>query len=99
MDELRNSVSGKVKVLSEAELIELFDPTVRVALQAKLADPQVEHIVVYECLQMDSSSFGARTALVVGPTWTYRTLAEAAAGRLGDVPSRFQYPVAVWSRA
>ena len=49
-----------------------------------------------ECLQMDSSQFGKRSALCLGPHCTYGVGEIERGMRLGDVPSRFQYPTALW---
>lgn len=53
-------------------------------------------VVIFENLDLSATGFGK--AVMVGPEFTYKTVAEAAAGRLGDVPSRFQYPVAYYEK-
>lgn len=58
----------------------------------------VTAVVIFENLDMSSSGLGNMAAVMVGPEFTYKTVAEAAAGRLGDVPSRFQYPVAYYEK-
>jgi len=52
------------------------------------------HVINMENLAFDSSEFGMRTALVVGPMCSIKSVQEALDNhvRLGDVPSRFQYP-------
>lgn len=55
---------------------------------------QAEFIVMFENLQLDSACCGDRAALAVGPGFTYETLDQVAKGVIGDVPSRFKYPVA-----
>lgn len=94
-EELIHPVSGKLKKLTEAEFIDLFDPSVRDAVLALAArHPDCEAIVCFENLDLSSSNLGARTALVVGPSNTYKLEDIIKPGaRLGDVPSRFQYPV------
>lgn len=49
--------------------------------------------MVFEVLDLSSSQVGHRTFLAYGPGRTH-TKETAAAGRLGDVPSRFAYAVA-----
>lgn len=85
-----------MRQLKETEFLDLFDPSTHNAILAAAARyPDCEAIVCFENQQMDSSQFGNRAALVVGPS-NSRTLADCLkeGARLGDVPSRFQYPVA-----
>ena len=94
---MNHPVSGEVKELSKAQFLELFDPSVRGAIERNAAKPGVDAVVCFEVLQMDSSKFGHRQALIVGPGCTYKVSdIEGAGFRLGDVPSRFAYPVALW---
>jgi hypothetical protein len=72
---------------------ELFDEEVHDALRAQLKKPNVRGIVCFDNPQMDSSHFGDRTAVIYGEGCTSATLEAICKGRLGDVPSRFQYPV------
>jgi len=74
-------------------LMSMFEPEVRPSIEECIRRFRPTQVVVFECLQMDSSSFGKRTALTIGgPENTYKNLDEVKNGRLGDVPSRFQYP-------
>lgn len=75
------------------EFFDLFDEEVHDALRAQLKKPYVRGIVCFENLALDSSHCGERTALIYGDGCTYWTLPGVLCGRLGDVPSRFQYPV------
>jgi hypothetical protein len=59
----------------------------------------VEGVMAFRVEQLDSSQAGHMTFLIYGPGCTYKTVDEIAAGRLGDVPSRFAYPFAYWSKA
>lgn len=95
-EELQNPVSGKLKKLTLEEFLALFDPEVHDGIRAAIARyPDCEGIVCMENLQMDSSQFGARSALVMGPSNSWPLVKVKEAGfRLGDVPSRFQYPTA-----
>jgi len=98
MKPLIHPVSGILKRLPIGDFLDLFDESVRGAIvAAKGRYPDAEAIVCCECLDMCSSQFGQRSALVVGPSnsWTLDFIVDPENGfRLGDVPSRFQYPVA-----
>jgi hypothetical protein len=75
------------------EFLGLFEPEVHDVLRGQLKKPNARGLVCFENLQTDSSQFGHRTAVAYGPGMTYDTLITLLVGRLGDVPSRFQYPV------
>jgi len=95
---MKHSVSGEVRELNEAEFLALFDESVRADIRRKGTGDGVEAVVCFENLDMWSSNLGHRTAMIVGPGCTYQ-LAQIETlpnFRLGDVPSRFQYPVAFW---
>ena len=83
------------KPITFEKLIEMFPVSVRLKLRRHAHREGVTHLVVFENLQRDSSEFGKRAALNVGPGCTYTLdsiLTQSA--RFGAVPSRFQYPVA-----
>jgi len=93
---MKHPVSGTIRKVTEVEFLDMFDVSVQNAIMASAARYRdCEALVCFENLQMDSSQLGARTALVVGPNNTLK-LAQLEDGgtRLGDCPSRFQYPVA-----
>lgn len=95
---IKHPVSGTLKELNEVEFLALFDPEVHETIRERANREGVEAVVCMEVLQMDSSCFGMRSALIVGPGCTLQ-LAEIETHpnfRLGDVPSRFQYPTAYW---
>jgi hypothetical protein len=71
-----------VNKITPTELLEMFDPTVRDRIRANYAKPGVTALVVYENQMFDSSQFGARSALIVGPTCTIQTVEEAAKHRM-----------------
>jgi hypothetical protein len=56
-------------------------------------NPATNWLVTFTVLDMWSSQCGSSSHLPVGSPWSTKTLADAAFGRLGDVPSRFMYPV------
>ena len=85
-----------MKEVTLLDLLAMFDETTQEPIMRSVVKTRASHVVVMENQRMDSSEVGRRTALMVGPTCTY-TLADAQTMpgfRLGDVPSRFQYPVA-----
>lgn len=84
--------------LTLAQLEERFPEDVRPKLRALLAREGTVALVLYENQQLDSSAFGDSTAVAVGPGRTYKTVEEAAAGHLNDLPSQRQYPVAYVAR-
>jgi hypothetical protein len=94
----RNPVSGVIKKLGETEFLSLFHVDIRETIRYLVKDKKATHVVCFECLQMDSSSLGKRTALVIGPECeTCKTMEEVANNvNLGSVPSQFQYPVSYW---
>lgn len=84
--------------LTADEFFAAFDPSIHDKLRALLDRPDVAGMVVFENLQMDSPAFGARSALAFGPGCTYKTPDELRGKRLGDVPSRFEYPTQIFSK-
>ena len=84
---------GRMRELPVDRLLEMFDAAIRPEITERAFLMEATHIAVFEVLQMDSSSSGQCSAVCVGgPDSAYRTLKEAAAGRLGDIPSQFSYP-------
>jgi hypothetical protein len=50
-------------------------------------------MIMFQNIQMDSSTFGEQTMLFVGPTCTYKTPDAIPAGyHIYDLPSQRQYP-------
>ena len=54
---------------------------------------KAKYLVLFENQALDSSNLGMRSVLPVGPEQGLKTLEEIAGRPIGDVPSRFQYPV------
>ena len=75
------------------EFFKLFDPEVHQDIINSVRKyPDAEAVVVFENVAFDSSQFGRRSALVVGPSNTF-TSVEFCKGRwLYDLPSQRQYP-------
>ena len=80
--------------VTREQFMELFAENVRPVFNRNLDRPDVLGIVCYENLQMDSSAFGQRTAMIYGPKCSYKTLETTLAGHLDDLPSQRQYPTA-----
>jgi len=90
---VRNVIGGIVKLVTRPEMYAKADKGIRPILDQRLARKDVAGLICYENLQMDSSMFGHRAFLIFGDGCENKTVFDAAAKRLGDVPSRFQYPV------
>jgi hypothetical protein len=80
--------------ISMPELLELFDESVHQAILDAADRYDATYIVVFENHNFDSSAFGARTAMTVGPNNTYKSPAECEGKWLNDLPSQRQYPTA-----
>jgi hypothetical protein len=93
---MTHPVSGPVRELNETEFLGLFDASVRDRIKANSQKPGVDAVVCFENLQMDSSEFGKRSALIMGPGCSHALTEIETGGRLGDTPSRHQYPTALW---
>jgi hypothetical protein len=97
--ELIHPVTGKLKELTMAQFLAEFNPDIHEAIGKVMAKLNTKGMVLFENMQMDSSRFAEKSALMVGgeslPDWEAVT---APGCRLGDVPSRFKYPVAFWRK-
>jgi hypothetical protein len=87
-----------MKQITIDELFSLFDKEMHDGLVKALDLPGTDGAVVFENLQLDSSALGQRTAVVYGPGRSAKTYAELGATHLNDLPSRRQYPVALYSK-
>ena len=56
--------------------------------------PDAIGVVLFENLMMDSSSRGAMTAMIIGPTNTYKSAEDCEGKFLNEMPSQRQHPVA-----
>jgi hypothetical protein len=92
-------VTGALRPFSEAEVLDMFDPSVYESLRALHAREGVEGLMVYECLDLSSSQLGARNALAYGPACSIKCAHAAAAIHFGDLPSLRKYPIGYWPRA
>jgi hypothetical protein len=92
---INNMIGGEVKLVSKAQLFALFSPHMQDELEEKWTADGVTGFVCFENLQMDSSEAGKRTAYAFGAGMTYDSAKQLVreVPRLGDAPSRFQYPV------
>lgn len=80
--------------LTWSEFKDRFDSSVRKKLAALLDESGTDALVMFENVALDSSAFGDRTAIAIGPERTYKTLEECQKGHLNDLPSRRQYATA-----
>lgn len=100
MPQAANAVTARHVTLED--FLKLFDESIHGHIRSAALKPGMTHVVCLENLDMWSSQFGHRSALAVGhrpegaeiPTWTIGDVLKTPYFRLGDVPSRFQYPVA-----
>ena len=83
-----------MKELTMKELLEMFDEAVHGDILDAAKRFNSTHVVVFENQAFDSSAFGSRSAVCVGPNNTYKTPQECEGKHLLDLPSQRQYPVA-----
>lgn len=95
------------KQLSWKELMDLvkaepFKPeiinAILTGIETLAKRPGVTHIVVFENINLDASQGGRKTAVVVGPSCTYKSLDDVRDKHLGSAPSDHQYPVYYWAK-
>ena len=55
-------------------------------------------VVFFRNEMLDSSQRGLLSAMVVGPTCTYKTVQECEGNHLNDLPSQRQYAFAYWPK-
>jgi len=87
---------GEAVELGWEDFLAQFSPDAQRRIAIALLQPGVSGVVCFRNLAMDSSHYGEQAALVFGAGNTYKTLEECLMGRLGDVPSRFKYPVSFY---
>lgn len=74
------------------KMLEDFGESIHQRLKDTFLSDETEGFVVFECVQMDSSHFGERTAVVFGPHRTLKRPEDAEGKWLNDLPSQRQYP-------
>lgn len=87
--------------VSFEDYLRLFDEEVHGKIRGSALAEGVTHVVCFEVLDMWSSRAGQRQSLIVGSAQTFslEKVLRTPYFRLGDVPSRFAYPVAYASVA
>ncbi len=82
--------------VSFADFLRLFDADVQPRILEAAKQDGVTHVVCMDNLDMWSSAFGTRTALIVGSkqTFTLAQVLQTSHFKIGATPSRFQFPVA-----
>ena len=88
----------KMEKLTFEQFIAKFDKEVHDHLREKFEFADVTHLVLFENIDMSSSQLGRRSAMLVGPSYTYKTLEAVEGQHLNDLPSQRQYAVAYCSK-
>lgn len=83
-----------LRQLSFDEFVNCFDESLLGRITELAEDKGTTYLVLFENQQMDSSWFGARSCVPIGPHRTYETLESIEGGHLYDLPSQRQYPQA-----
>lgn len=93
-----NNVSGPLKELSKEEFLNFVsDPDIKELILERVEELTPTSVVVFECLQMDSSYFGRRAyVLVGGKSDVSMSDIQNPNCRTGDLPSNFMYPTIIW---
>lgn len=81
------------KEISREEFLALFEKEVHPSINRIIDEADTHGIVCFENIDTSSRNLGDRTAVIYGPGRTSSHLEEILGRHLGDVPSRFQYPV------
>lgn len=89
-----------IREITWDQLLSMFSENAHAALvDAMKRWPTAIGMIVFENLDMGSSSLGERSAMPYGPDNTIKTLDDVKGKWLNDLPSQRQYPVAVWRKA
>lgn len=92
---MKNKLGMDIVEVDEKTFLSGFDPEMQTYIASMARNGFISAIVRFEVLAMDSSSFGARCALGVGPKCQF-DIPDLPTLVLGDVPSRFAYPTQIW---
>lgn len=93
---MKHPVSGEIKELTKDQFLAMFDESVRPLICERAKKEETHAMVCFECLQKDSSFYGKRTAVCVGPGCSISLDDVENGAKIGDLPSTFQYPVSLW---
>ena len=93
---LTNRIGGTVRQLDKAEFYNLLDFDLHDTVARMLLHEGTTGMVVFENLDLCSSQCGNRSFMVYGPSRENKVIEDLLSQHLGDVPSRFQYPVAYY---
>lgn len=74
------------------KLLGMFDGETHDAIRKLAKTSTAEALVVFENLDMCSSSLGERSVLIVGPNQTFKSVDFCKGKHLKDLPSQRQYP-------
>lgn len=82
-----------MKEVTKEEFLSLFDPTISwKIIEAIKRYPDAVAVVRFVNMDMSSSSLGQSSALVVGPSNTFKSIEDCKGKWLNDLPSQRQYP-------
>lgn len=90
---MKNDIGGEIRQVNWSQLLEMVDEDIRGRLAAMASKDGVSGVVCFENMQVGLLC-GQRHFMIYGPDCTYK---DVPTGHLGDVPSRFAWPVAYWS--
>lgn len=88
--EIRNNISGIVRLVSLDTILEQMDPSTHNAIRT-LCD-RFGGIALFQVLQLDSSRAGELTCVAIGGS-SIPSPAILAEYRIGSLPSNFAYPI------
>jgi hypothetical protein len=80
-----------MKQVTKEEVMKQMDESVYPAIEVSIVKNKATHLVMFENQVFDSSQFGARSVVCVGPECTYKTPQECEGHWLHDLPSQRQY--------
>jgi hypothetical protein len=84
-----------MKKLRRKEFLDEARVDFAIAIEQTISfNPGATAVVLFRNQQMDSSSFGQQTIMVVGPECTYKSVEEVDGKWLNDAPSQRQHAIA-----
>jgi hypothetical protein len=83
-----------MKKVTMDEFLTLFDETVHETIKQRFSIQNVTGIVCFEtqALELIAAGRARRTAVIVGPTCTFKSVDDCQGKWLGDLPSERLYP-------
>ena len=81
-----------IKTISLEDIMRVYAVDDQEKINKLLERTDVDGLIVFENMQMDSSSFAARSVVAYGPGCTYKSPADVEGKWLNDLPSQRQHP-------